>query len=322
MKRCPKCLSTYTDDTLRFCLTDGTILSRPNDPPETLRMPAPEVTDPRRNPETSPADFGLRASRNKKGLIYVGLAAFLILFLALVSVISWAAIRGWPGSTSSGSQSAKPNQNTSPPKETKEIKTEGQILYADDFSGDSLGNNWQVVSGDWFAKDGVLNGISNQKNSIGGPVWAAVTLNRDLPSNYSVSFRTRIVDGDLSELMLHLSTGRYVRAYLYDIDQDVVLGDGKFLTENKPGSNGLEENLKNLGGGPSVVSRAFPITKGNWYNVKVTAKDNTYTISVGGQLVVKYVDEKSLLNKEGTIGLISNGKMQYDDLKISAAEGQ
>ena len=40
-----------------------------------------------------------------------------------------------------------------------------------------------------------------KESSIGEPVWAAVTLNRDLPSNYSVSFRTRIVDGDLSELI-------------------------------------------------------------------------------------------------------------------------
>jgi hypothetical protein len=38
MKKCPVCKTTYTDDSLRFCLADGTSLFSPADEPETVRM--------------------------------------------------------------------------------------------------------------------------------------------------------------------------------------------------------------------------------------------------------------------------------------------
>ncbi len=40
MKRCPACQTTYTDDSLRFCLTDGTVLVREADESETMVRPA------------------------------------------------------------------------------------------------------------------------------------------------------------------------------------------------------------------------------------------------------------------------------------------
>ena len=40
MKKCPTCNRTYADDTLRFCLDDGSILSAAYDPQATQRMPA------------------------------------------------------------------------------------------------------------------------------------------------------------------------------------------------------------------------------------------------------------------------------------------
>lgn len=46
MKICPACQSTYADDSLAYCLADGTILSMLRDPHETLRIPAPHSTDP------------------------------------------------------------------------------------------------------------------------------------------------------------------------------------------------------------------------------------------------------------------------------------
>ena len=46
MKTCPACKRTYADETLTFCLVDGSILSAPFDPHETLRISAPQITDP------------------------------------------------------------------------------------------------------------------------------------------------------------------------------------------------------------------------------------------------------------------------------------
>ncbi|MBD0325392.1 MAG: hypothetical protein ICV68_03120 [Pyrinomonadaceae bacterium] len=46
MKICPTCQSTYADDSLTYCLSDGAILSALRDPHETLRIPAAQNTDP------------------------------------------------------------------------------------------------------------------------------------------------------------------------------------------------------------------------------------------------------------------------------------
>ncbi|MDQ3818894.1 MAG: hypothetical protein M3362_14640 [Acidobacteriota bacterium] len=58
MKRCPACQRTYEDDSLAFCLDDGSALvsegSDASDQPATLIMADPRLTNPVR-PETAPA---------------------------------------------------------------------------------------------------------------------------------------------------------------------------------------------------------------------------------------------------------------------------
>jgi len=45
MKACPTCQRTYVDESLTFCLVDGSVLSAPYDPNQTLQMPEPRTTD-------------------------------------------------------------------------------------------------------------------------------------------------------------------------------------------------------------------------------------------------------------------------------------
>lgn len=46
MKICPKCSQSYTDDTLNFCLNDGSMLTpAPAAEPRTIVMDRPRVTD-------------------------------------------------------------------------------------------------------------------------------------------------------------------------------------------------------------------------------------------------------------------------------------
>lgn len=213
-------------------------------------------------------------------------------------------------------ESSKP-QSRSTTDAMEQSKKTDLPLFEDKFVNPSLDTKWQIITGDWYIKDGVLNGVSNQKTSFGGPVWAILSLDKQLPSDYTVSFRTKIVEGEVTELMLHLSNNRYVRAYLYAIDQAVMLGDGEFLQKNMPGSIGLDEIMDNLGGGITVAQHGFPIFNNRWYQVKVTAVSNNYSISVGGQEIISYSDRKGLLNTRGTIGFISNGHMHYDDLIIT-----
>lgn len=42
MKRCPTCQRTYANDDFSFCLADGTLLSAPYDPKQTLILPTPD----------------------------------------------------------------------------------------------------------------------------------------------------------------------------------------------------------------------------------------------------------------------------------------
>ena len=44
MKRCPTCGHNYSDETLNYCLADGSLLTVPHDPRATLRMPSPQPT--------------------------------------------------------------------------------------------------------------------------------------------------------------------------------------------------------------------------------------------------------------------------------------
>lgn len=65
MKRCPSCQRTYTDDSLKYCLEDGSTLlsesSAASDLPATVIMPDPRITSPARAgtfpPHQTPAQF-------------------------------------------------------------------------------------------------------------------------------------------------------------------------------------------------------------------------------------------------------------------------
>lgn len=200
--------------------------------------------------------------------------------------------------------------------ETSKTSINTATIFEDKFTTPYLNEVWQVVTGDWYIKDGVLNGVSTQKTSFGGPVWAIMTLDKQLPRDYVVSFKTKIVEGEVSELMLRLSNNRYIRIYLYSIDQALMLGDGEFLKKNMPGSIGLDEIMDNLGGGVTLAQHGFPIFKERWYRIKVSAISSNYSISLGGQEIINYTDYKNKLNSSGTIGFISNGHMQYADVSV------
>ena len=46
MKKCPQCQSSYTDDTLSYCLSDGTtLIFDENISEQTLQLPQNAVTD-------------------------------------------------------------------------------------------------------------------------------------------------------------------------------------------------------------------------------------------------------------------------------------
>src|SRR5712691_1859396 len=130
MKRCPKCNRTYRDDTLRFCLEDGTALAtvgrspsdeatrrsgpsaRDSDPPPTEIMPdrgSPtlKVSGP------TQSSYDARAEpRATNPVLTAGVIAIALLLLALVGIAGYFVLRqtGSSPTVREGSGSSTPNR--------------------------------------------------------------------------------------------------------------------------------------------------------------------------------------------------------------------
>lgn len=106
MKSCPTCNRTYSDDTITFCLVDGSILSAPYDPEATQSFSYPQDTEPSKAantipslssspvfiPETKQGQVSEKRSR-KRGLIY-GVVIILLLTTGLIIGLGWNSLFG------------------------------------------------------------------------------------------------------------------------------------------------------------------------------------------------------------------------------------
>jgi len=119
MKRCPKCNRKYEDDTLKFCLEDGTTLSvatRNSDPPPTEIMPprglptvkssaGPTIPSYPNAGEFRPSESGIRQTNP---VLTAGVVAIVLLLLALVGIAAFFVFK------QSGGDEAKTNPSSSP----------------------------------------------------------------------------------------------------------------------------------------------------------------------------------------------------------------
>lgn len=51
---------------------------------------------------------------------------------------------------------------------------------------------------------------------------------KQLPENYEIDLKINMANASLFEIMLNLDKGKYIRTYLYQIDQNIVIGDGVY----------------------------------------------------------------------------------------------
>ncbi len=122
MKSCPTCNRTYPDDTLAFCLVDGSILSAPYSPQTTRPHPYSLNTEPppteilhpakKANEQNHPSTKQVR----KRNLI-VGVIALLILIAGLIITAGW---RRWFSGNDSGAKQSN-NESTNSNKIPKTI---------------------------------------------------------------------------------------------------------------------------------------------------------------------------------------------------------
>jgi len=113
----------------------------------------------------------------------------------------------------------------------------------------------------------------------------------------------------LFEIMLNLDKGKYIRTYLYQIDQNIVIGDGVY--DKKDDSYGKR-------GGKTLFKKPMELEKNKWYSVKIKVQNNQIFFSVDNKTSLECSLEKSNLNKKGKLGFITNGEVKITGLKIKS----
>ena len=119
MKHCPKCNRQYNDDTLKFCLEDGTPLSvttRDANPPPTEILRPPVAPTQRSSAPTIPSEFNRAIApppevRGSNPLLTVGVIVIALLLFALVAI---AAVFVFKQSNTNDSAATTPSVSPSP----------------------------------------------------------------------------------------------------------------------------------------------------------------------------------------------------------------
>jgi F5/8 type C domain len=125
MKRCPKCKRKYDDDTLRFCLEDGTPLFDARD----SEAPATEILPVRASPTlkssgptvpsfrgADPAPSSERVTPSSNPLLTGGVIAIAVLLLVLVGIVAFFVLKQSGASESATNNSSPSNANVSSAK--------------------------------------------------------------------------------------------------------------------------------------------------------------------------------------------------------------
>lgn len=168
-----------------------------------------------------------------------------------------------------------------------------------------LKSDWNNDSKEWFLKKDTLIGT-------GGPMhWGVILSKKQLPKNYEIDFKANMTKESLFEIMLNFDKENYIRTYLYQIDQNIVIGKGVY---NK---NSDEYGKR---GGKSLFTKPMKLENDKWYNVKIKVQNNQLHFSVNNQTSLECSLEKSNLSQQGKLGFITNGEVKITDLTIKTLQ--
>ncbi|WP_433829633.1 family 16 glycoside hydrolase [Flavobacterium anhuiense] len=164
-----------------------------------------------------------------------------------------------------------------------------------------LKSDWEINSKEWILKNDTLIG-----NGSLSP-WGVLVSKKQLPKNYEIDLKVNMTKESLFEIMLNLDKGKYIRTYLYQIDQNIVIGDGVY--DKKDDSYGKR-------GGKTLFKKPMELENNKWYSVKIKVVNNQLYFSVNDKITLECSLEKSSLNQKGKLGFITNGDVKITDLRI------
>lgn len=166
-------------------------------------------------------------------------------------------------------------------------------------------SDWDFNSKEWFLQKDTIIGT-------GGPMhWGVIESKKQLPENYEIDFKVNMTKESLFEVMLNIDNEKYIRTYLYQIDQNIVIGKGVY---NK---NSDEYDKR---GGPTLFKKPMKLENNKWYSVKIRVANNQLYFSVNNEIFLECSIEKSNLSQQGKLGFLTNGEAKIIDLTIKTIE--
>ncbi len=124
MRVCPRCRNTYTDDTLIYCLADGTLLERPDDDQPTVVRTSVLTAEPT---HVLPRKAAETTSSGSSGIAFkVLLALGVLMVIGVIGVVgALVAYYSIGGSRQTSSEYPTPQSTTTPfptPDQNEELK--------------------------------------------------------------------------------------------------------------------------------------------------------------------------------------------------------
>lgn len=165
----------------------------------------------------------------------------------------------------------------------------------------ALQSDWNLNPTEWFLEKDTLRGI-------GGPMhWGVMEFKKNLPENYEIDFNVNMTKESLFEIMLNIDKEQYIRTYLYQIEQNIVIGRGVY----KKGTDEYEKR-----GGPTLFKKPMKLENNKWYSIKIKVLHNQLLFSVNNEAALECSLEKSNLSPKGKLGFLTNGEAKIKDLTI------
>ncbi len=217
MKRCSQCGRTYPDDSLAFCLDDGSLLSAPYDPNATLRMSPP--TNPKTTEVLPSRSMSERARPGNKSLVLylaIGLGA-LIVGGVIVGLMKSGGEK--PSELSANSNPAANSNAAAPATQTtiSNAPRSAPTLAPLDISGnwrDQFGFVSHVTqTGDQFQITAIGRGCRGRFVTSGSGTIRGNTLELEYTSNYSKGHCGGTISPDGSQMTsdcLDTACGRFL----------------------------------------------------------------------------------------------------------------
>jgi len=168
-----------------------------------------------------------------------------------------------------------------------------------------LKSNWIFNFKEWLLQKDTLTGN-------GGPMhWGVIESKKQLSKNYEIGFKVNMTKESLFEIMLNIDKENYIRTYLYQIDQNIVVGKGVY---NK---NSDEYGKR---GGPTLFKKPMKLENNKWYSVKIRVSNNQLYFSVNSETFLECSLEKSNLSQKGKLGFLTNGEVKITNLTIQTIQ--